>query len=81
MWRFWEIANYVQYESVRSMEEDKGGDEHYVAGVSVICPNMRKKLTLLRAFRKIWEPPFDSVLILNNHNIDKIDMIASPLLT
>ena len=60
------------------MEEDEGGDKHYVRGVNVVGPNMREKWTLLRVFNKIWETPFDSVF-LNNHNIDKLNMISSPL--
>ena len=76
----YKINNQVfpQYESVIYPEEDEGGDEHYVGGVNVIGPNMSKKLTLLRKFNKLWEPPFDSVF-LNNHDTDKLDMLASPL--
>ena len=62
-------------ESVISLEEDEGGDKHYVGGFSVIGPNMSINLTLLRAFNKIWEPPFNFVF-LNNSNINKVDMLA-----
>ena len=79
MWRFWEILNSITDESVRSLEEDEEGYEHYVGGFSVIGPNMSIKLTLLREFNKIWEPPFNFIF-LKNHDINKVGMLAYLLL-